>query len=183
MGIIKETQELKEVQETQKLKEVNELYQIKEKHTQIEPVRDIAIEHVECFGTQCEGQFNLPQEQGETICSLEADRDEVSPVRLCEVERLHGAKEHMPSFGGIEAPGSRGLTQAPSVIVPECMSEREWSANDMACVSARKKMGHGLIQTGVVGRVTDGVISETVPAPQDSACVIRSVFCKPPKRG
>ena len=65
----------------------------------------------------------------ETICSLEADRDEVSPVRLHEVERLHGAKERMQSFGGIEAPGSRGPTQAPSVIV----SEREWSANDVTC--------------------------------------------------
>ena len=65
---------------------------------------------MECFETQCEGQINLPQEQRETICSLEADRDEVSPVRLCEVEPLHGAKEHTPSFGGIEAPGSLGLT-------------------------------------------------------------------------
>ena len=106
-------------------------------------VRDIEVELVECFETQCEGRINLPQEQGETICSLEADRDKASPVRLCEVERLHVVKEHMPSFGGIEAPGSRGLTQAPNVIVPECMSEHEWSANDMACVSAREKMGHG----------------------------------------
>ena len=92
-------------------------------------VRDIEIGHVECFETQCEGPINLPQEQRETICSLEADSDEVS--KLCEVERLHGAKEHIPSFGGIEAPGFLGLTQAPSVIVPEYVSEREWSANDM----------------------------------------------------
>ena len=63
-------------------------------------IRDIKVEHVECFETQCKGQINLPQKQRETICSLEADRDEVSPVRLCEVERLHGAKEHMPNFGG-----------------------------------------------------------------------------------
>ena len=118
------------------------MHKIKEEQTQIEMVRDIEVEHVECFETQCEGRINLPQGQGETICSLEADLDEVSPVRLYEVERLHGAKEHMPSFGGIEAPGSLGLTQAPDVIVPKCVSEREWSANDMACVSAREKMGH-----------------------------------------
>ena len=67
--------------------------------TQIKLVRDIELEHVECFENQCEGQVNLPQEQGETICSLEADRDEVGPVRLYEVERLHGAKEQMPSLG------------------------------------------------------------------------------------
>ena len=81
--------------------------------------RDIEVEHVKCFVTQCEGQINLPQEQGETVCSLKAGRDEVSLVRLYEVDRLHGAKEHMPNIGGIEAPGSHGLTQAPSVIVSE----------------------------------------------------------------
>ena len=112
---------------------------------------------MECLKTQCEGQINLPQEQGETVCSIEAGRDKVSPVRLYEVEQLHCVEEHMPSFGGIEAPGSRGLTQAPSVIV----SEREWSANDIVCVSAREEMGHGPTQTGDMGRVTDGVISET----------------------
>ena len=39
------------------------------------------------------------------------------------------------------------------MIVPECVSKRVSSANDMACVSAREKMGHGPTQTGVVGRV------------------------------
>ena len=71
-------------------------------------VRDIEVELVECFETQCEGRINLPQEQGETICSLEADRDEVSPVspvRPYEVEGLHGAEEHMTSFGGDRSPG------------------------------------------------------------------------------
>ena len=63
-------------------------------------VRDIEIEHVKCFEIQCEGRINLPHEQGETVCSLEAGRDEVSPVRLCEVERLHGAKEHAELWGG-----------------------------------------------------------------------------------
>ena len=78
------------------------------------------------------------------------------------------------------------------MIVPECVSKRVSSANDMACVSAREKMGHGPTQTGVGGRVTDGnsepnetdgIISGTAPAPQDAACEIRSVFCKPPKCG
>ena len=51
--------------ETQELEEVNELYEIKEVHTQIELVGEIEVERVECFGTQCEGQINLPQEQGD----------------------------------------------------------------------------------------------------------------------
>ena len=76
--------------------------------------------------------------------------------------------------------------------MPEYVSERKWSANDMAWMSAREKMGHGPTQTGVAGHVLDGrgepsepdgVISETAPAPQDSACEILSMFCKPPKRG
>ena len=113
-------------------------------------------------------------------------------VQKARVEQLHGAKEHMPSFGGIEAPGSLGLTQAASAIVPECVSTRVSSANDMVCVSAREEMGHGPTQAGVVGSVTDGnsepnepdgVISETASAPRDSACEIHSVFCKPPKHG
>ena len=58
----------------------------KEEHTHVELVRDVGVERVECVETQCEGQINLPQERGETVCSLEADRDEVSPVRLYEVE-------------------------------------------------------------------------------------------------
>ena len=55
-------------------------------------------------------------------------------------------------------------------------------ANDMACVSACEEMGHGPTQMGDVGRVTDGVISETTPAPRDAACEVRSVFCERPKR-
>ena len=90
--------------------EVDELHKNKEEHTQVELVGDIGVELVECIGTKCEGRINLPQERGETAYSLEAGRDEVSPVRPYEVERVHGANEHMPSLGGIETPGSFGLT-------------------------------------------------------------------------
>ena len=142
------------------------MYNIKEEHTHIELVGDIGVELVECIGTQCEGRINLPQEQGETICSLEADRDEMSPVRPYEVEPLHDAKGYMPSLGVIETTGSFGLTRAPSMIVPECVSERSSGANYMEWMSAREEMGHGPTQMGDVGRVTDGVISETAPAPR-----------------
>ena len=83
----------------QELEEVDELYEIKEEHTHIELGGDIGVELVECIGTQCEGRINLPQEQGETICSLEAGRDEVNPERPYEVEPLHDAKGYMPSLG------------------------------------------------------------------------------------
>ena len=85
------------------------------------------------------------------------------------------------AWGGIETPGSFGLTQAPDVNVPECVLKRVSGANDMVCVSACEEMGHGPTQTGDVGRVTDGAISETAPAPRDAVCEIRSASCKPPK--
>ena len=88
---------------------------------------------------------------------------------------MHGAKGYMPSVWGIETPGSFGQTRASSMIVPECVQ----TASNMACV----EMEHGPTQTGVVRRVTDGVILETAPAPWDAACEVRSVFCERPKRG
>ena len=111
-----------------------------------------------------------------------AGRDEVSPVRPCEVERGHGANEHMPSLGGIETPGSFGLTRAPDVNVPECVLERASGAHDMAWLSAQDGVGHGPIQTGDVGRVMNGIVLETAPALRDAACEVRSVFCERPKR-
>jgi len=57
---------------------------------------------VECLETRCKGQDGLLQEQRERIRSLEADRDQVSPVkvRLCEVMQAHDVKGYMPSLGG-----------------------------------------------------------------------------------
>ena len=83
------------------------------------------------------------------------------------------------AWGGIETPGSFGLTQAPDVNVPECVLKRVSGANDMACVSACEEMGHGLTQTGDVGRVTDGVILGTMPAPRDAAWAIRKTWNGP----
>ena len=54
---------------------------------------DNEVEHRECFVTRCEHQSNLPQEQREMVGSLEADRDQVSPVEPCEVDRVYGANE------------------------------------------------------------------------------------------
>ena len=123
--------------------------------------------------------------------SLEADHDQVSRVGPCEVEPLHDAKGYMPSLGGIETPGSFGLTRVPDVNVPECVSKCVQNANDMECVSAYEELGHGTTQTGDVGHVMDGngepnglhgTISETAPAPRDAACEVHSVSCERPRR-
>jgi len=85
----RETQELKEITETREMEQVegNELNETKDKeHTHVELVRDNEVEHGECFVTQCEQQDSLLKEQREKIRSLEADRDEVSPVGPNEIE-------------------------------------------------------------------------------------------------
>ena len=97
--IIREPQDLEIITETQELEEKDKLHNIKEGHTHVELVGDIEIVHVECFGTQCEARINFPQERGETVCSLVAGHDEVSPVRPYKVERVHDAKGYMPSLG------------------------------------------------------------------------------------
>ena len=131
-----ETQDLEIMTETHKSKEGNELHEIKAEHTQVELGGDMKVELGECVETQSEGWINLPQEQGETVCSLEVDCDQVSPVGPCEVERVHGTEGYMPSLGGAEASGSLELTQTPSVIVPECVLECASGVSVMACASA-----------------------------------------------
>ena len=76
----------------------NKLHKDEQKQIEKE-VKDIKMELVECLETRRKSQDNLPQEQRETICSLEADHDQVSPVSLCEVERALDVKGYMPSFG------------------------------------------------------------------------------------
>ena len=63
----------------------------------------------------------------------------MSLVRPYEVEPLHDAKGYMLSFGGLETLVSFGLTQAPSMIRPECVQ----TASNMVCVSACVEMVHG----------------------------------------
>ena len=133
------------------MERVNEkLHKVKEEQTQIEgKVKDINIELVECLETRCKGQDNLLQEQEERIRSPKADQ--VSPVSLCEVEWVHDAKGYMPSFGGVEALGSLGLTHAPSMIVSECVQ----GVSNMAWMSVWESAGNASTQTGVAVGVTD----------------------------
>ena len=55
--------------------------------------------------TRCEQQDSLLQEQREKIRSLEADRDEVSPVGPNGVERMSAVNGYTWSLGGYGNPG------------------------------------------------------------------------------
>ena len=87
--------------ETREIEEIEgELYETKDGQTQVEIGGDNGVELVECVGTQCEHRINLPQEQGEMVSSLEADRDQMGPLEPYEVERVSDANGSMQSLGG-----------------------------------------------------------------------------------
>ena len=102
--------------------EGNELNETKDKeHTHMELVRGDGVELVKCFVTRCEQQDSLLKEQRETVCSLEADRDEVSPIGPNEVEGMSAVNGYTRSLGGMETPGMLVVARIPDVIVPECV--------------------------------------------------------------
>ena len=75
----------------------------------------------ECLVARYKQQDSLLQERRETLCSLEADHDQVGPVELCEVEGASAVDECTPSLGVMEAPGTLGVARLPSVNVPVCV--------------------------------------------------------------
>ena len=112
---LKKTTEMKT--ETREIEEIEgELDETTDEHTQVELVRDNGVELGECVGTQCEHRFDLPQEQRETVCSLEADRDQMGPVGPCEVEWMSDVNGYTWSLGGVEASGFLVRTPAPDVM-------------------------------------------------------------------
>ena len=71
-------------------------------HTQV--TRLNGGELADCLVTRCEQPDSLLMEQGEGVCSLEADHDQVGPVELCEVEGATAVDGYTRSLGGMEAP-------------------------------------------------------------------------------
>ena len=113
-------------EETEIINEVTEIKQVEEKlqvidaHTQVGVVEDNGGELEECVGTRCKQQDSLLQERREEICSLKADRDEVSPVVPNEVEGANAVNGCTQSLGGMETPGALEVARIPSVSVPVC---------------------------------------------------------------
>ena len=71
--------------------------------------------------TWCEQQDSLLQEQRETQCPLEADRDEVGPIVPNEIEGMRAVNGCTHSLGGMETPGPLVVARIPSVIVLVCV--------------------------------------------------------------
>ena len=83
--------------------------------------------------TRCEQLDSLLHERRETLCSLEANHDQVSSVVPSEVEGASAVDGCTRSLGGMEAPGTLGGTRFPSVIVPVCVVK---GVGARACVRA-----------------------------------------------
>ena len=89
---------------------------------------------MECFLTRCEHQDGLFKEQRETVCSLEADRDEVSPVKPCEVEGMSDVNGYTRSLGGMENPGLLVVARIPDMNVPVCVVKSMNGTSVSKCV-------------------------------------------------
>ena len=81
-------------------------------------MEDNGGELAERVETRCGQRDSLLRERRETLCSLEADHDQVSSVVPCEVEGTSEANGCTRSLGGIETPEPLVETRIPGVIVP-----------------------------------------------------------------
>ena len=90
-------------------------------HTHTEVVEDNGGELAERVGTRWGQRDSLLRERRETLCPLEADRDQVSSVVSSEFEGESAADRCTRSLGGMEAPEPMEVTRFPSVIAPVCV--------------------------------------------------------------
>ena len=94
MNEVTELTETREIEETR-----GEVKETKDENTHMELARDNEGELGECPVTRCKQPDSLLQERGEGIFPLEADRDQVGPVELREVEGKSAANGCTRSLG------------------------------------------------------------------------------------
>ena len=131
----RETQELKEITETEETS--GEVKKTNDEHTHTELAKDNKGELGECLVARCEQPDGLLQERRETLCSLEADHDQVGPVELCELGGASAANGCTQSLGGMEAPGPLVVARIPSVNVPVCVVSKCVFTSVAKCVLQR----------------------------------------------
>ena len=91
-------------------------------HTHTQVVEDNGGELAERVETRCGQRDSLLRERRETLCPLEAGRDQVGPVGPCEVEGTSAADGCTRSLGGMKALGALVVARIPSVsVVPVCV--------------------------------------------------------------
>ena len=121
-------------------------------HTHTEVVEDNGGELAERVETRCGQRDSLLRERRETLCSLEADHDQVCSVVPCEVEGKSAANGCTRSLGGMETPGALEVARIPGVIVPVCAVKG---------VRATPCMSETPCVSGVVASVPECVLPST----------------------
>ena len=128
---------------------------------------------------RCGQRGSLPRERRETLCPLEAGRDQVGPVGPCEVEGMSAADRCTESLGGMETPGALVVARVPSVIVPVCavkgVSETP-CARATPCVKETPCVDETPCVSGVVASVPKCVLPSTpcveeAPRLNENPCV------------
>ena len=139
---------------------------VKDAHTHTEVLEDNGGGLAERVETRCGQRDSLLRERRETLCPLEADRDQVGPVVPCEVEGMSAVDGCTRSLGGIETPGALEVARIPSVSVPVCVVK---GVSETPCVEATPCV------SGVVTSEPENVLPSTPcvkGAPQpETACV------------
>ena len=118
--------EVTELAETREIEgELDGVRETKDEHTHIEVVEDHEGELADWLETRCGQRGSLLRERRETLCSLEADLDQVGLVVPCEVEGTSAVDGCTESSGGIETPGALEVARIPGVCgVDVCVHER-----------------------------------------------------------
>ena len=114
---------------------------------------------------RCEQLDSLLQERRETLCSLEANDDQVSSVVSSELEGASAVDGCTRSLGGIETPEPLVVTRIPSVVVPVCVVSRCVYTSVTKCM---RKSAHSGGERRCV-RVT-ACVDET-PCVEETPCV------------
>ena len=94
---------------------------VKDEHTHTEVVRLNGGGLAERVETWCRQLVSLLRERRETLCSLEADHDQVGSVVSNEFEGTSETNGCTRSLGGMEAPGALEVARIPGVSVPVCV--------------------------------------------------------------
>ena len=117
---------------------------------------------------------------------LEADRDQVGPVELCELEGASAVDGYTRSLGGMETPGALVVARIPSVVVPvcvltsvaKCVLKRAHSVGERLCVreTACVRETHCVRETACVREWYDremavGMREHTTACPSESVMV------------
>ena len=89
-------------------------------NTHTEVVRLNGGELAQLVETRCRQLGSLLRERRETLCSLEADHDQVGSVVPSGVEGASAVDGCTRSLGGMEALGALEVARIPSVNVPVC---------------------------------------------------------------